>query len=295
MTSRKANESLAQYKIRVIDPISDSYCAAKFLNATIWLGHGQTTSCHHPAAHRISVEEIKTNPSAIHNTAHKKQMRKMMLEGIRPAECEYCWKVEQNTTAISDRVYKTEIFTEEDIAKTTTMPWDADAELKTLEISFDRTCNFACSYCNPGFSTTWVKDIKKNGPYQNLLSDARGHFVDTAPWAESPSSDDDNPYIQAFWKWWESSLQDNLEEIRITGGEPLMAASVWKLFDWFKNNPEKASRLRYAINSNLVPKPALLDKLIEMSHYVPHLEIYTSNESFGSQSEYIRDGMDYKQ
>ena len=297
MTSRKETESLAQYKVRVIDPISDTYCAAKWLNATIWLGHGQSTSCHHPPAHKIEINEITKNPSAIHNTKHKKLMRKMMLEGQRPAECEYCWKAEDmRRDVISDRVYKTEIHSEEEIAKTVTMPWDADCELKTLEISFDRTCNFACSYCNPAFSTTWVKDIKKEGPYYNLLSDARGHFLDTAPWAESAAeTETENPYIQAFWKWWESSLQDNLEEIRITGGEPLMAASVWKLFDWFKNNPKKASRLRYAINSNLVPKPALLNKLIEMSHHVPHLEIYTSNESVGAQSEYIRDGMNYKQ
>ena len=64
---KKANESLAAYKVRVIDPISDTYCGAKWYNATIWLGHGQTTSCHHPPAHRIPLEEIKDNPSAIHN------------------------------------------------------------------------------------------------------------------------------------------------------------------------------------------------------------------------------------
>lgn len=296
-SSRKANETLAQYKIRVIDAISPTYCAAKFLNATIWLGHGQSTSCHHPPAHRIDINEIATNPSAIHNTQHKKLMRKLMLEGKRPNECEYCWKVEAiGRDLISDRVYKTEIHSEEAIKQTTQMPWDADAELKTLEISFERTCNFACSYCNPAFSTTWVKDIKKTGPYQNLLSDARGHFVDTAPWAANAAEkDEDNPYITAFWKWWESSLSDNLEEIRITGGEPLMAASVWKLFDWFKENPAKADRLRYAINSNLNPKQALLDKLIEVSHHVPHLEIYTSCEARGAQAEYIRDGMDYNQ
>ena len=45
-----------------------------------------------------------------------------------------------------------------------------------------------------------------------------------------------------------------------------MAAGVWKLFDWFKDNPDKASRLRYAINSNLVPKKKLLDKLIEIEN-----------------------------
>ena len=89
-------------------------------------------------------------------------------------------------------------------------------------------------------------------------------------------------------------MSGNLEEIRITGGEPLMAPSVWKLFDWFKNNPVKGKRLRFAVNSNLVPKDALMDKLIEMSHHIPHLEIYSSNESVGAHSEYIRDGMDYQ-
>ena len=297
MKTYNPDESLSEYKVRVIDSISESYCAAKWYNATIWLGHGQTTSCHHPPAHKIDPEEIKFNPSAIHNTQHKKMMRKLMQEGKRPNECEYCWKVEDiGKDLISDRVMKTHIYKEEDIKTTVEMPWEQDVMLKILEVSFDRTCNFACSYCNPSFSTSWVKDIKKHGPYRNIISDSRGHYVDDAPWAASAlDKEGNNPYIQAFWKWWESGLQDNLEEIRITGGEPLMAASVWKLFDWFKNNPEKGKKLRYAVNSNLVPKQDLLDKFIEVSHHVPHLDLYTSNESLGAHSEYIRDGMDYKQ
>lgn len=293
---RKANESLKDYKIRVIDPISPSFCAAKWSNATIWLGHGQSTSCHHPPAHKIDPVEVQTNPSAIHNTQHKKKMRKLMLEGQRPNECEYCWKVEDLAPdTVSDRVYKTVIYDDEHVAELAQMPWDADAKLKTLEISFERTCNFACSYCNPAFSSTWVKDIRRNGPYLNIISDGRGHFTDTAPWAESPKDEADNPYIQAFWKWWESDLADSLEEIRITGGEPLMAPSVWKLFKWFNDNPDRGRKMRFAINSNLVPRKEILDKLIELSHGIPHLEIYTSNESLGKHSEYIRDGMHYTQ
>ena len=289
-------ESFREFKIRVIDPISPSYCAAKWHNATIWLGHGQTTSCHHPPAHQIDINEIKDNPSAIHNTQHKKLMRKLMLEGQRPNECEYCWKIEDmNRDAVSDRVYKTHLSSDEDILATTNAPWDSDVMLKTLEISFERTCNFACSYCNPSFSTSWVRDIKRNGPYVNIISDGRGHFTSTAPWAESPANEEDNPYIQAFWKWWNSGLADSLEEIRITGGEPLMAPSVWKLFQWFKDNPERGQKMRFAINSNLVPKKEILDKLIDLSQTIPHLTVYTSNESTGKHSEYIRDGMDYNQ
>jgi organic radical activating enzyme len=294
MSTKKKADHYLKYKERMIDTVSDSFCAAKWYNATIWLGHGQTASCHHPPGHWIDKEEIKTNPSAIHNTQHKKKMRQMMLEGKRPQECEYCWKVEdigrQNT---SDRIFKTIIYKDEDVKKLSQLPWDADVDLKTLEIAFDRACNFACSYCNPAFSSTWVKDIKDKGPYNNIQSDGRGHFADTAPWAaRSTKREEDNPYIVAFWKWWESSLSESLEEIRVTGGEPLMHKSVWQLFDWFKQHPE--SKMRFAINSNLVPeKKSTLDRFIEASHHIPHLEVYTSNESMGAQSEYIRDGMNY--
>lgn len=298
MAGKKHTESFAEYKARLIDPISESYCAAKWLNATIWLGNGQTTSCHHPLGHQIDANELIENPSAIHNTPHKKYMRKLMQEGQRPQECEYCWKIEDiGRNNISDRVYKTAVFEESEILRTAKADWQENTMLKTLEISFDRTCNFACSYCNPSFSTSWVKDIHKFGPYRNIDGDARSHFINEAEHAK-PLPDEINPYIQAFWKWWEqdNGLADNLEEIRITGGEPLMAPGVWKLFQWFKDNQERVKNradgkvMRYAINSNLVPKDDLMDKLIELSHFVPHLEVYTSAESMGAHSEYIRDG-----
>ena len=123
-----------------------------------------------------------------------------MQEGIRPKECEYCWKVEDIEKGnISDRVYKTEIYSDDDLQKAYDMPWDNNVNLRTLEISFDRTCQFACSYCNPAFSTTWVKDIDSKGPYKNIQSDGRGHFIDNAPWSK-PLPEGQNPYIDAFFK-----------------------------------------------------------------------------------------------
>ena len=55
------------------DTVSPSFCMAKWRNATIWLGSGMTTSCHHPPAHKIDIKELATNPAAIHNTQQKKQ------------------------------------------------------------------------------------------------------------------------------------------------------------------------------------------------------------------------------
>ena len=58
---KKQNESLSEYRDRIINSISPSYCAAKWYNATTWLGSGTTASCHHPPAHKIPLEEIADN------------------------------------------------------------------------------------------------------------------------------------------------------------------------------------------------------------------------------------------
>jgi organic radical activating enzyme len=280
-----------EFKQQVLDTKSASFCAAKWYNATIWLGSGMTTSCHHPPAHRIPLEDIKINPRGIHNTAQKKLDRAQMQRGERPAGCEYCWKIEDmGRDAISDRVYKSKIYDIVDLQQAfDTMP-NQDVNLKTLEIAFDRTCQFACSYCNPAFSSTWVKDIDRNGPYTGLVSDGRNHFTHTHDSAQLYRYGETNPYAEAFFKWWESDLHQTLEELRITGGEPLMSGETWKLLDWFKANKGR-SKTRLAINSNL-GKEVDVDRLLDSIDGL-EVDIYTSNESKGLQAEYIRDGLDY--
>tara|TARA_R110000764_G_scaffold205485_1_gene290771 strand:- start:121 stop:1575 length:1455 start_codon:yes stop_codon:yes gene_type:complete len=289
----KTNETLQQYKERMIDTKSASYCAAKWYNATTWLGSGTTASCHHPPAHKIPLEEVEENYTAIHNTKHKKEMRRQMQNGKRPAECEYCWKMEDmKKDVVSDRTFKTIIYTDKELQEAFDADWNANTELKTFEIAFDRTCNLACSYCNASFSTTWAKDINKNGPYTNLVSDGAGAFTQNGDWTAPYDSDEANPYIQAFWKWWDNGLADSLDELRITGGEPLMSGNTWKLFDWYS---KQESNMRFAINSNLIAKDSIIDKLIEKAQGIKKFHIYTSCEAVGAQAEYIRDGLDYQQ
>jgi pyruvate-formate lyase-activating enzyme len=293
-----ANESDIQYKRRVIDIKSASFCAAKWYNATIWLGSGQTTSCHHPLPHAIDVEAIKTNPSAIHNTPQKKFERKQMQEGDRPSGCEYCWKIEDMplpvdvvNPAISDRVYKTVIYEDKDLDEAYNTPYTKDVNLQTLEIAFDRTCQFACSYCNPAFSTTWVKDIRNNGSYANLVSDGRNHFTHTHDSSQLYKLNEVNPYVEAFFQWWESDLHKTLKELRITGGEPLMSGYTWRLIDWFKEHRGQ-SKTRLAINSNLGFDREKLEQLLDATQGI-ELDLYTSNESWGRHAMYIRDGLDW--
>jgi organic radical activating enzyme len=218
-----------------------------------------------------------------------------MLAGERPAGCEYCWKIEDmDTNAVSDRVYKSKIYPIEALHEAAKTPIQNDVNLRTLEISFDRTCQFACSYCNPAFSSTWVNDIRKHGPYVGLVSDGRNHFTHTHDSSQLYKFGETNPYVEAFFDWWERDLHHTLQELRITGGEPLMSGYTWKLIEWFKQNQGR-STTRLAINSNLGIE---LPKMMEFGAAIrtlPDVELYTSMEATWKQAEYIRDGLDFNQ
>ena len=280
-----------EFKKAHLDSRSNSFCGAKWYNATVWLGSGMTTSCHHPLPHKIDPIAVQSNPKLLHNTPEKKQQRRQMQCGERPSGCEYCWKIEDmGPEHVSDRVFKSWIYTNEELTDAFQTDSEEDFELRSLEIAFDRTCNFACSYCNPAFSSTWVKDIKNNGAYENLKSDGRGHFIHPHDENQLYGYGEYNPYVEAFFKWWESDLHKTLRQLRVTGGEPLMSADLWKLIEWFEKNGDK-STTDLAINSNLVAKPELIQRLIDVKKHLPTLCVYSSCEAVDGAAEYIRDGM----
>jgi len=288
MTKRSA---AINWMDNVVNKKSPTFCGAKWYNATIWLGNGATASCHHPPPHQIDADEVRKNPKALHNTEYKKLVRKQMLEGIQTKECDYCWRIENmDSEVVSDRYYKSSIYSDEELQEAADMPWDADVNLKQLEIAFDNNCNFACSYCNAGFSTTWAHDINKNGAYQDLTSDGWGAFAHNGNWAHPYGvKNQDNPYVEAFWKWWESDLQYSLRELRVTGGEATVSYDFWKLVEWYENNPHCPVEL--SVNTNLGVKRRPLDRLCKLSHNIKGFNLFTSNESMGSNAEYIRDGL----
>ena len=263
--TRKFDENFEDFKKRMIDPISDSYCSAKWYNATIWLGHGQTTSCHHPPGHYIDPKELVDNPSAIHNTQHKKKMRKMMLEGERPPECSYCWTAEDasggNREGVySDRVYQTARYTDEEIAALKKIPWDKNVNPKTVEICFDNLCNLACSYCNSEFSSTWSKDITKKGAYVNMQTyGGRTYSQDGSVAMPFGNKNEGNIYVKRFFDWF-PEIKEELYELRVSGGEPSRSPSFWHLLDVCENE-----KFDFAVNSNLIMEDSRLERLVNAS------------------------------
>ena len=276
-----------------LNKVGPGFCAMKWLHQTLYLHTGDNHSCYHPRPHHIPLVEIEADPSALHNTNFKKQARKEMLEGKRPSECYYCWNIEDlKGEHISDRmIHSSSNFAVDEIEKLAELPWDAPINPRYLEVSFGNGCNYRCGYCSPQASTLWMDEIKKHGNYDLTYNQYGLDFLDQGRYY---GPKEENPYIEAFWKWW-PSLKKDLWTLRITGGEPLMNPGAMQFFDLLEKEP--APQLEVSVNSNLGVSFNKIDKLAERiksllkQEKIKSFSLFTSIEGWGAQAEYMRTGL----
>lgn len=286
----------AERVLKELNAVSPSFCLAKWFNVSIHIPTGQTHSCYHPRSHHIPLEEIAIDVSALHNTKYKKEQRKLMLEGSRPSECNFCWEIEDSGTNISDRAYRSkDVYNPWLIAEAKRLGYIGNARPRYLEVNFNQACNFKCTYCSPHLSTAWQQDIERNGPFKLSTSDHNN-----ITWMKNsnmvPNNSLDNPYLLAFWKWL-PTIYYALETFRMTGGEPLMDKNTFKVFDYVKANPKKD--LHLSITSNCCPPgdqwAKFLTNLKEITDVdaIDHFMLFCSLDSWGEHAEYIRPGLEF--
>ena len=277
-----------------LNEVSPSFCLAKWFNVSIHIPTGQTHSCYHPRSHKVPLEEIAVDVSSLHNTKHKKEQRKLMLEGQRPDECNFCWQIEDSGNQLSDRAYRSkDVYEDGLIAEARALGFEGNAIPRYVEVNFNQACNFKCSYCSPHLSTAWQQDIEQNGAI--ILSD-RWHNDIT--WVKKLNIDNgpDNPYLKAFWEWM-PVVYPKLQTFRMTGGEPLMDKNTFKMFDYVHEHPHPA--LNLSITSNCCPpgnqwnKFMISLKKITEKSAIDHFMLFCSLDSWGKQAEYIRPGMEF--
>ncbi len=273
-----------------MNELSPTFCLAKWHHTTIYLQTGETHSCYHPAPHKIPLEEIALDPSALHNTQQKISERAAMINGEKPSGCNYCWNIEaMGAEYISDRHERNaSIFTEQRLGAIKANPL-APVNPQYIEISFGNECNFKCGYCHPKHSSAYHKEIKDHGPYTMV----KNHRNDI-DWF-TVYEEDVNPYVEAWWRWW-PEVRKTLTILRITGGEPLLQKSTWRLLDDLEQNP--LPNLELNINSNFGVKPILIDRLVEKVNKlldmgaIKDFKIFSSIDTWGEPAEYIRTGLD---
>jgi hypothetical protein len=281
-----------------LNKVGCGFCLAKWTQVTMHLHNGMTHSCHHPSPHKIPMIELETNPTALHNTNYKKNVRREMLTNKKPQECGYCWNIENNSKSYSDRVFKSaEEWSSKNFDEITSLRWDANYNPKYVEVSFSNTCNFKCSYCGPTFSSKWVEEIEKHGGYPTTNNFNNLDWLkntDQVPYKHS----EHNPYVDAFWKWW-PELYNDLDTFRITGGEPLLSKDTWKVLEHIATTDNPNRNLNLSINSNLGVPKNLIERFINLSEKIINegrvktLIVFTSCDTYGEQAEYARHGMNF--
>lgn len=277
-----------------LDSISPSLCLAKWTQVTIHLGTGLTHSCHHPTAHKISDLEVSHNPKALHCTRYKKRCWKQMLKGERPAECDYCWKIEDNSKLHSDRIFKsTEPWAMDHLEEIVESSWLDDFNPTYVELSFSNRCNYKCIYCSPPFSSRWQAEAKKYGPVK-LPGVEFDHPIDAVS-EERCNHIELNPLVEAFWEWW-PELFRSLHTFRMTGGEPLLVEECYQVLEYVQEHWQENPNLNLSLNTNLGMSDESFERFIEIAKdlsngKVREFVLFTSIESLGAQAEYARFGL----
>jgi organic radical activating enzyme len=274
--------------------LGEGLCLAKWKQVSLHLPTGLNNSCYHPPLHEIPFELLADNPSALHNTAHKKEQRKIMLKQERPQECSYCWAMEDNGK-LSDRHYRSgEPWAAKDFDSIINSSGDEDVLPSYVEVNFNHACNLKCSYCSPQFSSSWADEVERLGgfPTSRVHNDP-SYFVGRnrpIPVREH------NPNVDAFWSWW-PALYPELQHFRMTGGEPLLDKNTYRVFDYVLANPKPDLHLNVTSNFSVDEKSwhKYLNNVKQLcdGEKIEHFMQYVSLDSFMEQAEYIRHGLDF--
>jgi len=197
-----------------------------------------------------SIFEILEN-----NTETKQNMMKDR-EGIG---CSVCYNLEEGKKGydiISDRIFY--------LRELKDVPLDTyddenSFDLRKIDIRWSNSCNHACVYCSPEYSTMWAHElkIKIEEPPEHRVEELQKYVFDNA---------------------------DKLKHVYLAGGEPLLMKENMKLLAILQ---EKNPDVNIRVNTNLSKTGTpVFDKLCEFKNVHWTISVETLAEEF----EYIRHG-----
>ena len=232
------------------------YCASPWRGLHLnFEGQVQTCCAAHPAVlgknHKGSIEDVLQSDAI-------KEVRQSIKNGIlHPKYCLGCIKREDAGFG-SERDWHNNISPEFDCS---TAELD-DHKPALIDVRWNNTCNLACTYCTPYFSTKWAS-IKGEKWNQTINTDYQ-KIID---------------YIEKH--------QDTVKEVALVGGEPLMMKENDKLLDILPDNVLITVITNMTSDFDKMPVPK---KLLKRSRVGWSMSFDNTHDRF----EYVRWGSNWK-
>jgi len=186
------------------------------------------------------------------------KIKQDMLEGNYHSNCDGCYLQEKhrakNFDSISSRLYYAkEIGTS--IPKELLDSKD-NFELKHVDLRWSNTCNQACVYCYPGWSSKWAAELGKKIPHNQQSIDKVKEYV--------------------------FSNIKNLTNVYLAGGEPLLMKQNQEFLELlYKENPDVTLR----VNTNLSKTDT---KIFDQLSQFKNVHWTISVETIEQEYEYVR-------
>jgi organic radical activating enzyme len=213
------------------------------------------------------------------------QVKNDLDNGIKHKHCNYCWREEE----LGNKSWR-QVGNE--------MP---DNRTRNVEIYLDNTCDLACVYCTPKYSSSWIQEINhahsQNVPIEN--------FMNYDPFEKEKVKYDHLPkileYIEELGR---TAATEKPIYINFLGGEPLLTSAIKKdviasIIQAYYKTAGADQYLGIQIVTNCNTPDAIIDKTLERLdelvkiHKNLEVNVNISMESLEKNAEFIRYGLEW--
>jgi len=193
-----------------------------------------------------------------------KNIRHELLNDQRPAMCERCFREEDSGVRSARQAWNEKFMFDYEAVET------PELNVQYIDIRLGNLCNLKCRMCNPYASNQWVDEWHL---VEQQLTDTEVKRLSSMNWPN-----DDAVAVNLL------KLANTIDEIYLTGGEPTLALSQYKLFDkLIELDLAKNITLKYNTNCTNLPK-----KLVDYWQHFKKIKINASVDAYGDLNRYIR-------
>ncbi len=224
----------------------------------------------------------------IWNGENMKRIRKQVLTGYRPPECEPCFSLEDQGVEslrlrhVRGKIPEARIKLYPTAVSKMNSAYEMPFEIPTMELKLNNLCNLKCRMCHPMDSTSWndwseVKEFYKKE--QNIMY----ALVEENNLEEKPHLDK----FQDNSEWWASleKLLPHFRRVEFAGGEPLMDPQHYRILDMLAPYGDQIE-IKYATNLSMLGKSNRT-----VWQYWPKFKsvaVNVSIDGIGASYEYVR-------